>query len=358
MSEDNTEQRKIFPAPTSENARGFPIEFENAIDASALRILDKIKWQLGFTRRREVKKTPFDPRRFEVLLDGCLRGDFAERLSVVLPISQGETVFSIGDFAEIEMAAFETLTGQHAKEQILAYAVTKSLQEVPLKNFRDYLRDKGIGDGETRKRILEQMEREIVIGFSCRGNSSFKAGILYADTVIPDGVLVDTKGEVVGFTEVKAYLPEEFDVLLRYLKQLKAKGGLTHPNGILSIERGGVKMDLNLGADIFGEIKFVDNFRRVGYGLEDLDREMPILLRFPSDVSDESLKSYGETLQELGLSNILIQRLPVSSSQLSERARRFVGDHLGKIKGGATGLTYSKREARVLGSYANPKLST
>ncbi|MBI2405195.1 hypothetical protein HYV22_03385 [Candidatus Gottesmanbacteria bacterium] len=314
------------PGPILEASSIFPKQndYEKLIKDQAPNILKKIRWQLNYMDRTSTQESrPFNP---EQALDGLIRSNLAEQLSTILSIPDCPTVFSSGeDSSHLSPTTFTAALGEDterlSKEQILAQVVRKSIEETPLSNIKKLLQKKYPNE-EKRQKAYDQLVEEIVAGYSSTGSGT-NAGILYAESVIPDGVLQNAQGEIIGFSEVKTYRPDELD-------SLKQK----------------------LSDQISGEITFIDNLRTVGFGMPALGDDMPMLLRFPSDIPDESLKSLGQDLQKLGFSRVLIQKLPLNSTQLSEISKELVRSNLKQIRRGT--IEFSQEGIELLEKYSKP----
>ncbi len=291
------------PLPaTPESTQKFPKEdeFETMLNERSRGILGKIRWQLNNDDRiADGEFRLFNPKE---KLDGLMRGSIAEQYSEILPISDAATVFSTGEnVSDISLTTFKTQFGVNVKHKILEKVVRKSLVEKPVS-----LRN--LGEALTPE-DADVLVEEIVYGYSAKQENFPNAGILYEESTIPDGVLQNGQGEIVGFSEVKAYLPEEFDGLIEKLPDQL-------PN----------------------EITFIDNIRTVGFGNKALRDDMPMLLRFPSDIPDASLQSLRQRLQEHGFTNVLIQKMPLTSRQIAQESKKFVQSNLERIKDGTLGV--------------------
>src|SRR3972149_5061825 len=249
---------------------------EKVVQESQGDMIQKIKWQLAFSKRmREGTKAPFDPEELRDHIDGLLRADLSERLSVLLDFGECETVYSSPGFdaSGLKVASFREITGHNSKEQVLTFAVEKSLNEAPPVALKNYLY-RSIRDETERKVFYNEALREIVQGYSAQGSNG-NVGIYFGETVIPDAALVNTEGEISGFVEVKAYFPGELEALVRHLRALRKEGKLVSPKAMIDVEQGGKVRNFNMGVDLDGEILFVDTIRRSGYGLEPLGADMP-----------------------------------------------------------------------------------
>ncbi len=271
-------------------------EYEKMLKRKSREILGTIRWKLNNDDKIAKRESRhFDPKK---TLDMLIRGNMAEQYSEILPVSGGKTVFSVGgNTSDIALATFQREFGVSIKHKILEKAVRKSFIDKPIKLQNI--------SGEVTEADIKALEERIVQAYSSKPEESLSAGILYEESIIPDGVLKNGQGEIVGFSEVKAYLPEEFDGLIEKLPD-----------------------------QLSNEITFIDNIRTVGFGNEALRDDMPILLRFPSDIPDASLQLLGQRLQEQGFTNVLIQKIPLTSTQITQESKKFVQNNLEQIKNG------------------------
>jgi hypothetical protein len=344
---------KLDNSNIEQNSVNFPYEmnFENSINKNSDEILSKIKWQLDFTRKYQNLK--FNPRNVTYLLTGLLRGDLAERLSNVMPIENIQIVFDPSGLSKagLKVISLHELTGQKTKEGALKIAVERSLKESPPKGLEEYFR-KEINDEGKRREMFDWTVREIVDGYSAKG-SGINSGIFYGETTVPDNLLMNEKGEVAGFVEVKGYRPEEFLALMKILLEKDKEGILVKPLAQVKLEMEGETQNYNLGFDIESEIHFVDIFRSLYGGLPRLDVDMPILLRLPKDIPDNLLGQFGSILEKLGYQKVCIEKLPLTSQELTQRAKKLIKHDLEEIKLRKTRMQFSDKEIKILESFTS-----
>lgn len=338
------------PAHTDIKTRPSPqAGFESNLSQNHEEILSKIKWQLEFTQKKH--NDPFNKQTIEKQLDGLLRGDFAERLSLQFEPQQCRTVYNPTniELSQYHIASFESLTDQKTKAGILAFAVRKSFKDSPPKNLTTYL--DSITDNDDRKEaLMDQITNEIVEGYSSKGTET-NSGIFFRDTVIPDATLVNSKDEIAGVVEVKAYFPEELHRLVVRLNNDAESGKQLKTHADIGVS-GSTPSKLNLGIDLNREIEFIDILRSVGFGLKELDVTMPALIRFPSDIPDDLIINYGDILTRCGYS-VVLQKIPITTTELTKRAKEFVRNNLELITNKAhKGMTFSDRERKVLEDYS------
>jgi hypothetical protein len=328
-------------------------QLEASLKENSEDVIQKIKWQMAFTKRvKDEARTPLNPGELNSFIDGLLRAELSERLSATLQMDECETAYaSPGSSTEgLKVASFREITGHRSKEQVLTFAVEKSLKEAPPAALQRYFK-RTYSDEEMRGDFYLATLQDIVDGYTAQGSNG-GAGIFFGETVIPDAALVSAGGEAAGFVEVKAYFPDELEALVDYLRSRQKAGRMVSPKGLIGIRRDGKTRTFSLGVDLDGEILFVDTFRQAGYGLEPLGAAMPAVLRFPKDNSDEQLKRFGEILTTLHYPNVVIQKLPITSGELSRLGRKFVAANLAKFKTKDTKFIYSDREIRVLEVYS------
>jgi hypothetical protein len=322
-------------------------QLKKIIDENKDAIIPRVKWQKKLYDSKNGKENGQDNIAIEKKFVGLLRGDFAERLSDTLQLPQCDTVFSTDSvLPNLTVDSFKTLYTNSSKGGLLRNAVYKSMKEEPPTGIKRLI-NQSVRNFNERKGKYNELMQEIREGYAIGSEGKIveegqtdagekvwegHPGILYEDSVIPDGVLFNDNGELAGFTEVKGYTPEEFDALLKELNKLKAEGALTKPSAKVEIANDGNNESYNLGAEIFEEIKFIDHLRRVGYGQQELSDNMQVVLRFPNDISDDALKEYGDIIESFHLPHVIIQKLPLSSAQLSEAAKIFLQENEERIK--------------------------
>lgn len=277
------------------------------------------------------KGNPLAPEQERQLLEGILRGATAERVSGAIPLLKAETVYSsISEEKARDLNTIDpgSIFNPPSKERFLRGSLRRGLEKSPLR--RGY-------EAETR----EDLEEDIILGYA--GN---KGGLFYTESVMPDAFLSDLR----GFVEVKAYMPYELKAWIDHLirtgelsfsasdEELKAHGGVFHPHA---------SGDLHLGADLLAEIEFIDNLRAGHKEDGELGLDSIVILRFPSDSPDESLKELGLYLHEKAhLQNVIIQKLPFSSEELTTLAIEIFASQKDAIYKGEGKKPFSKRELK------------
>ncbi len=317
------------PAPP-ESTQEFPkeVEFRKLVQRQAERILNKaLSAQYRFKNG---------------ILEGHVRGRLAEINSSMLSVKECETVFA---------------SSPNIRNNVYAVTFETALQWKP----GEITKEKVLG--RALERASEEQKEELVRRLATPG-----AKTLYEESVMPDGLLENEDQVIVGFTEVKAYTPQEFDTYLQTLLDLDQKGELSaqphSPKVQVTIRKSGQTMEL--GPDIDGEITFVDELRFLGFGDERLRKGTAILLRFPSDVSSASLQQFGELLRDkFDYEHVMIQKLPLSSKQLSEYEQGIRRDQAAKMLEQAENGSYKlskegieeeqDEKLQLLRNYCSPK---
>jgi len=179
----------------------------------------------------------------------------------------------------------------------------------------------------------------------------------YVATTLPDEFLEDSEGKIVGVIEVKAYTPPEVKNWIEALKQSKSLEFETF--GLSEQEKSDKAADaafynrrgsqvnildnnlkptgMRLGVDFEGLRYFINvannetphtalkvkvdliNNETAEVVQREVAFEYPVIVRLPQDIPDEDILELGSILEELGVSNIAIQKLPFTSKEINEK---------------------------------------
>lgn len=341
--------------------------FRVAVNQNAFLIPGIIKWQLD----RETSKqdqNPMAPDRHLRFLDGLMRGIMAETLSKSLPIGDCRKVFGSNDedhWKGISIKTTEEVAGDPKvsnKAKLLRWAVQKSFIDAPLSksiedamygshefvtNIPGALNDQSLTDELTRQ-VVEPVTDEILDGYGSAGDGE-NSGVLYGDSSMPDSFLVNKDGDIVGFVEVKAYTPFEFETLVNELEELEKHGGLHGFATEIKNEFGDLLP--KVGVSVATEVQFIDHLRTVAFGQKSLDGDTYILLRFANNISDNLINRYGSLIEKWGYKNLQIQRLPMGTRDLSQEGKKFVQNNLKNISRRVGEGRYSPEQMELLRRY-------
>lgn len=346
-------------------------------------LLGKVKWSCDLSGGSQ------NSERLRDKLSGTIRGFLAEIVSDQINLGSAETVFSAGnvDIDSLRIVTPQEFVGSESgkKGSVLKAALDKSFEDSPLQlvsnalfSRNDPLYQRFIADRKALKAprvTYEELQRlfqwyvsnmrttlpeELTQGYvygpsrDARGNS-VPAGEFFASTVLPDGIVTDTSGNVAGIVEVKAYTADE---LAKFL-QLTA-----HPTDIKVAYRGtaadfgktypGAESDTYvLGADLLHETAFVNIVRDLEGHQRINDEDNLIVLRFPNDVPDNLLYQYGERVVNYGYPNVLIQKLPLSGNELDIIGKEVIKSQWSRLMSPQrSDRSFSKKALEVLAAYA------
>jgi len=321
---DFTETHSHIPSETQNSEKNsFLANFEKSLTKTPGRLLEKLIWHMN--NNMGVSNDGLqDTEKYKFQISGILRGELAEKLSETFPLSECETIFVSGKgVGDLKQISFYERVGSSSKDALLQKAVEKSLKEKPL-NIDAYYRD-----DESVENYEKVVIQEIISGHGSRRDENGQ-GIFYGTTILPDFFLYDVNDpdKIKGFGEVKAYTPEEMTRLIEELEGMKQDSKLINP--FCEVKVG--NKSLKLGANIAGEIEFIDTIRAVAFGEGRLETQMPFVLRFPKDIEPKDLIAYGKTLQGLHFTNFIIQVLPLTSDELNQRSKKLVADNMGMIR--------------------------
>ena len=307
---------------------------------------DKLKWMIGFNK---TEGEAWTPEKAEGRIKGYLRALIAERVSSLIEIGQAETVYQSpnmsGDLlSDLSIASLNQITGQYTKEGALKFAVSRSLEKSPVKypNLLSGLEERWA----TLADLVQRTNKEIVEGYASKDlGDRPSGGIFYEEGVVPDAFAIDLDSNILGLVEVKAYLPREVEIMVTNIRNSERRVPRTH----VSTEIG----EMDLGVDLDREVKFVDIIRTNGFSQSvALNEKAVIILRFPKDSSDEYLKEYGKIIVDYGFVNVLIQKLPFSSEEITQLSRRCVKSRMPELEWGGNRMNFSERELQVLRKFA------
>ncbi len=350
-------------------------------------ILARVKWSMGVNKRNG-KDVPWNPDATRGKLSGNLRGLVAEAVSEKLSLLDIQTVFSSKDphLEGLSVVSPQEFAGSggNKKGDVLAHMLEESLREKPLQMFDPTVRmpNNPIIAGFKKERleskapqvtpqeygrllrdymarIEEETNDQIVKGYTYapvreKGGSVTPAGELYVRTVIPDALILD-QGTPVGLVEVKAYQADELAKLLTLIRTTGKEGiRYTGHAGQFGKTYPGAENDpYSLGADLDGEVAFVDILRGLaGLGTE-RDSHNLVVLRFPADIPDNLLIQYGVMIVSYGFRNVIIQKLPFSGEELDVIARELVKAQWPDLNSHSSKGNFSNRELEVLKQYAD-----
>ncbi len=227
-----------------------------------------------------------------------------------------------------------------------------SMQELAQWHARSILGEDFAKDKERRKQVNTMIAEAI----SFRSKSENGTEPLYKRTSIPDALLIDDKGAAVGAIEVKAYDPREVSDLVKqleknnseiaYAKSLGVQGitSLVSRPGVAKIdviqydddeENTGVGMVL--GPNIEGIREFVRIAKGIPQKIDVVDpktaevtsvyaepQRYKVVLRFLGDTPRGTLTKLGKIIEDEGIDNIEIQRLPFLTEEVNDLALRYV----------------------------------
>lgn len=349
-------------------------------------LLARVKWSMG-VQKRGGRDVPWSSDAAEGKLSGNLRGLVAEAVSEGMPLLEAQTVFNskgvtLEKFSVVSPQEFAG-SPSNKKGDVLSHLLKQSLKNKPLQAFDPTVRMKNnpiiatfkaeretakapeVSREEYNRQIrayLEEarkhMEEEIVQGYAYapvreKGGSITPAGEWYGSTVIPDALIID-QDVPVGIVEVKAYQADELAKLLALIRTT-GKESIRYTGTADQFGKtysGAEKDPYSLGADLNGEVAFVDILR----GLAGLGRgktlDNLVVLRFPNDIPDNLLSQYGEVAVSCGFSNVVIQKLPFSGEELDIIAKELVKAQWSDLSSHSTKANFSDRELRVLKTYA------
>lgn len=159
----------------------------------------------------------------------------------------------------------------------------------------------------------------------------------YQNITIPDAITTLTKesSTITGAAEVKTYTTEEIDQWIKWLRQAdreekekdfelkgtSASGEVLISNGLqvthFEVKNGVVGEQITFGPDIEAE----RNFARLVNGEAN---NIPIIIRLPGNATMEQMRELFEIAGDRGITNIAIQRLPVSVSHVHAVANEII----------------------------------
>ncbi len=165
---------------------------------------------------------------------------------------------------------------------------------------------------------------------------------LYFDLTVPDAILQDQRtGETVGIVEIKSYSAvevkswinalnyhfenEEYDEIPYGQDGLRV-GVVVEPK--LSTE----DQLLQLGFNPQKEATFIKMANRVNAeGLEQTDKEFPMILRVLDDVEDADIEKLGDLIQRYGYHNFIIQKVGFTRKEIEKLAQETTRQNTPKI---------------------------
>lgn len=310
-------------------------------------LISKLKWSLSYSRRKMIEngEAPH-PQIMQDVIEGCLRGELAERISKVAPIADCPTVYATTDERQLTLATFKDISGKKTKSEVLIHYIKKSLFKKTPKYILNEAEDMSMSIRERRKKAGEQIV-ELTDWYWQTGGAN-GGGDMFDSSGMPDGVLLDKDFEIVGPCEVKAYTPDQIRRFVGELLALQKKNGaISDPRISILHHIGKFHTEMRIGVDLEKEIEFIDFIRNLGFGLPKLYERMPILLRFPSDAAVYYLQKYGKVIRSMGYPYVVIQTLPVSSEQLNQKAIKLLKLNIDKIKG-SNGYMFKQSEIRSM----------
>jgi hypothetical protein len=247
---------------------------------------------------------------WESQLKGNLRGIVFERLSSLIPVNSTKNL------------TFTTLT----EEQPIS---TSSIQ--PLKKVTRFF--------ETKSALINSITEDRA-----------KQKELQANIVIPDNILIGPKDEIVGFVEDKCYTPDEIQDLADKLE--KGPKDLTHT---LDKEIAFLKLVSEIRQEKLGigtKPITVRGKDQLPQQPEIRKENTVIVIRFPSDAPQESLRKIGIVLATNGY-QVEIQTLPFSSDETNEIGKTLLRNNSAMIHYGVGNPSFSKEEITMVESYAD-----
>jgi hypothetical protein len=315
------------PTPSKETTKEELTQevYEKIISENGMKFLSDAKRSAD---KNGEKDDSWDAETFRERFSGIMRGMTAEVVSEKTPLADAETVYSSKD---ANLGAYKTITPQeysgaptNRKGDILSYLVDKSLREKPLPNspfVEMFKKERLLANTpkvsqeeyykQLRKYLKEEKDavnEEIMKGYTwgpVKGQSvkgkddkpGYPAGEFYGSTVIPDKLIVNGNGELIGFVEDKAYIADELAKLFTLVEEGKkqtlfykgtaAECGKTYQHA--------KEESYTLGADLNKESTFVDILSGFVEHTSEKAVDNIVVLRFPADMPDNLLNRYGET---------------------------------------------------------------
>lgn len=349
------EQKKAEITKDEIAARVLDKELE--VDDRNLRNLPSImKWTLNINKGKE----HWSKEKTESMISGLARGMIAERVNLLVPLDQAETILPD---PRIQKMISESSIISTSDESIPALGVnmrTREIVEGRLKGKKPGILQAAVRDtikvpDVVPEKLRDQYISDVIEGYGGSSPSpEADAGIHYEETTIPDA-FIKYHYQIIGAVESKAYSAGEFKLYVDEAKKqrkLHVEVSTERYNEFLGAEEEHWGGGINLGFDVEGEQRMVDILRDSLYGADAMDDYVPILLRVPADVDNQDIEEYYGLCRELGLENMIVQKLPFSSEELDElgvKAIKAVKEEFTK----RDHMSLSNRELKVLGEYAD-----